>query len=417
MYIKRTARNVARQAWKNKGIIAAMLAASGGGPTYYGGIGPSGKATSSRSSTSSSKSRVRTKRKRKTKKNGGSVGHGTAWKKVKKVTLLRGKPNVNRKFKAKVEKVISYGKPFGEYCYMSDARLHQDVKNEWNVVAADNNAKAFEQFSMAQVWDAASIMFNDKVVSNSWDNDIAEGANHNVRYKQAIHVINSYTLFEFKSTSSHVVNIEMYICTPRSNVVTDLPHSLAEDTNVSMNTGYFYLNAAEAVTAGTFNAIQNEGSASYMWSQMHKEFTVQKVQLKFNPGEQKKHFLQGPKNYTYDGTKGILYNGTTPGVMKCQKYVWFRIINDPTVSGVSSGTTPTETIARWPSNYQGGVAMRQKRIIRVRCPDTLDADAFVDLAENRQNSYVIGQFCRIDALDVDQQVTVENPIAKATSDI
>lgn len=342
------------------------------------------------------------------------IGHGTAWKKKRKLKALRTAPRVGYKFKTKVQKVLNYDKPYGEYAYLSDVRLHQDTKNQWKAFATDNNAKNLEQFSMAQVWDAASILFNDKTPSNNWDNDITNGANHNVRYKQSIHIINSFTTFEFKSTSAHVVNVQMFICSPKQNAVSDLPSTLATQSSTGTVNQYWYLDNSEAPTAGTFDVVQNEGAAPYMWTNMFKEFNVEQVNFKFNPGEQKKYFLQGPKNYTMDGSKLAFSNGTTPGVSKVQKYVWFRVINDPTVSGVSSGSVATNTIARYPSNYRGGVAMRQKRIIRVRCPDTLDADAYADIAENRQNGYIIGQWNRIDPLDEDQQVIVNNPITTTT---
>lgn len=343
------------------------------------------------------------------------LGHGTAWKKVRKVKALNGRPKVNRKFKAKVDRCLDFDKPWGQYTYISDARLYQYIRDEWNECSTDNNGKLFEQFTPSQIWDAAGVLFNAKTLSNDWEFNQAVGAGNNPRYAQPIHVINSHTTFEFKSTSSHVITVEMYICSPKGNSVTATANDLVNSSENSINHMYYYLNSAAAVTAGTFDLMKNEGATSAMWTDLHKQYNVLKVTIKLNPGEHKKHFLQGPKNRTVDGTKYLNDAGTYLSTSRFQKTVFFRTINDPTVSDVNTGTTATNTIGRWPSNYRGGVAMRQKRVIRVRMPETTEGSSIALMSEQKQNTFKIGHWVRIDTKDADQQVCVDNPTVLANT--
>lgn len=344
------------------------------------------------------------------------LGHGQAFKKVKRVRAMNGRPKVGRKFKTKVEKVLDYGKPWGEYTYFSDQRLWQSVKDEYNFIENDNNGKKFDQFHPIQFWDAASVLFNEKALSNDWEANTSQGATNNIRYKQPLHVINSYTKFEFKSTSSHIVNVEMYICTPKGNVISEYPGSCVTDSKNDVNNAYYYLNPAFAPTAGTFDIARNEGSTSAMWSELYRQFTVVKVLFKFNPGEHKTHFLQGPKNFTIDGTKYANEAGTNLQTARFQRQIFFRVINDPTVNGVGGGAQ-TDCCARWASNIQGGVAMRQKRVIRVRLPDNTDFSTVAKAGDLKQNTIKIGHWCRTAVLDADQQVSIENPVVLANTSL
>ena len=367
--------------------------------------------SSPRSARSVTRTAVATKRKTARVR---SIGYGNAWKKVKRVKALNGRPKVGKKFRKKVEKVLDYDKPYGIYTYISDSRLWQQTRDEWCMSATDNNSKPWDQFTPIQIWDAASILWNEKSPSNNWEADTAQGATHNIRYKQPVHVMNSYTQFEFKSTSSHVVNVEMYICTPKCNEITDLPSTLVTNSANQVNNAYYYLNNANAVTAGTFNMMLNEGATNGFWSQLHKQFKVIKVTLKFNPGEHKKHFLQGPKNWTVDGTKYATDAGTSLGTARFQKQIFFRTINDPTVNGINGGAQ-TDCISRWPSNSQGGVAIRQKRVYRLRLPDNTEFNTLAKSGDLKQNTIKIGHWVRNSDHDVDQQVCVENPVTLANT--
>jgi len=339
-----------------------------------------------------------------------SVGAGTAWKKVKRVRAVRTAPKVGYKFKKKVQAVNDYDKPYGEYIYVSDQQISQTERDDWAEYSTDNLGNYFAQFTPYQIWDAASVLFNAKAAVPNWLFNVAQGVNGNVRYKQSLHVINSYTNFEFKSTSAHVVNIEMFICYPKSNNPSDYAINLALASKNGTNYDYAYLNESDVVTAGTYNLLTNQGTTAGMWGSLHREYKVVKVTLKFNPGEQKKHFLQGPKNMTIDGTKYTTSNNTLCLHAKFAPQVFFRVINDPTVNGIETGSTRQYNVSQWPSNIQGGVAMRQRRHIRVRLPENTDASNITTLSEERQNTIYIGRWTKRDTTDIDQQVLVQNPL-------
>jgi len=353
--------------------------------------------------------RTRTTRKRKVRTL-GEVGHGQAWKRTKRQKPLRPGPKVNKKFKRKVESVIDYGRPYGQYHYLSDQQLRQGTRDEYGYFSTDNNSIAFTHFTPYQIWDAASVCFNNKGLSNNPTADTAQGITHNVRYKQEIHVINSYVKMDFKSTSSHVVNIEMYVCYPKSNANIENVDAAIVGSGAQINSAYSYLNTSNAVTSGTFSNFANVCSTPAMWSQLYRDYKVTKTQFKFNPGEKKSHFLQGPKNFTVDGTMIGDDTNTLNTTAKWSPSVFFRVLNDATVNGVNTGTSATTCVSNWPSNYRGGVAFTQERVIRLRMPTTLDASSTVDTqAGNSQNTVIFGRWRRVHAYDEDQQVCVEQP--------
>lgn len=343
------------------------------------------------------------------------IGHGVAWKKVKRVKPTRSVPKVGYKFKKKVMKVIDYDKPFGEYRYYSDQQLRQTTKDRWNFYQNDNNGILFQHFTPLQFWDAASVCFNGKNPSKNWLGNITQSWSNNIRYKQTLHVVNSYVRYEFKSTSSHVVNIEMYICTPKMNTENQVmqPDLEVQDQTNMQQDSYWY-QAPNGSEGGRSIIFKNDfGVKSGDWSILLKDYHVEVVKLKFNPGEHKRHFIQGPKNFDIDGTKYAAPSGTDMQTYtKFSKHVFFRVVNDATVCG-SEGPIGNETVARWPSNYQGGIAMRQERIIRVRMPENTEQNpnSAVGYAESRQNTLRIGFWVKNNDGDVDQQVVVNNPIA------
>jgi len=350
-------------------------------------------------------------RKRVHRRMAGSIGSGTAWKKVKRIKATRTRPRVGYKFLKKVQAVNSYDKPYGEYIYISDQQLSQSTRDDWAEYSADNNGNYLTQFTPYQIWDAASVCFQGKPPKPNWMADIGQGVDSNIRYKQPIHVINSYTTFEFKSTSAHVVNVEMYICYPKSNFPTEYAINCALNSKNGKNNAFYGLSDTDVVTAATYNELTCNGTTSGMWQMLYREFKVTKVTMKFNPGEAKKHFLQGPKNYTVDGEKHTTAANQLNTHARFAPHVFFRVINDVTVCGVETGITRQYNCSQWFSNIQGGVAMRQRRHIRVRMPENTESSTLVEKAGEQQNTVIIGRWTKRDTTDVDQQVTVQNPLS------
>jgi hypothetical protein len=356
-----------------------------------------------------------------------TLGHGTAWKKVKRVRATRHVPKVGRKFKKKVDKVLNYEKPFGEYRYIADQQLRQVDKDLYTVYDKDNNQVDFDFFSPMRVWDAASICFNQKLATaNSCFTTVANGQGTNVRPHQTIHVANSYVEMEFKSTSSHVVNLEMYCCYPKSNQP-DLPSpwtNITAQTDMQGDTLY-YLDNAGNVQQSSVDFHRHIGTKNGDWSILHKNYRVVKVTFKFNPGEHKRHFLQGPKNFSIDGTKylNLVGNSAQANYGATAKFtcrLFFRVINDVTVSGQSDNAWRGHC-GQWPSNNIGGIALRYTYTTRTRLPEFTDAvgantTVFNDnLAHSRRNWIVIGNWTKKSEHDEDQQVLVENPIAVSSN--
>jgi len=349
-------------------------------------------------------------RRPKVRRLGGDVGHGQAWKRTKRQRPLRPGPRVNKRFKRKVETIIDYGKPYGQYHFLSDNQLRQVDRDTYGYYSTDNNAIGMTHFTPYQIWDAASVCFNNKAAHFNPTVDLAQGITHNVRYKQEIHIINSYVKMDFKSTSSHVVNIEMYVCYPKSNANVENVDDAIIGSGLQVNSTYSLLNTSNAVVSGTWSNFANILSTPAMWSQLYRDYKVTKTQFKFNPGEKKSHFLQGPKNFTVDGTTMGDNANTLNTAAKWSPSVFFRVLNDATVNGVTTGTTATTCVSQWPSNYRGGVAFTQERVIRLRMPTTLDAAVAIDTqAGNMQNTIVFGRWRRLHAYDEDQQVCVEQP--------
>lgn len=359
------------------------------------------------------KNKAPTKKKTKTKKkvSKGSADAGEAWKVSRKVRSRRTLQKVDKKLKKKIDAINDHDKPFGEYRYISDQQLRQQTKEEYNHFTVDNNGILFDQFTPMQIWDAASVCFNEKVGQPNFYAGVTQGWTNNIRYKQTVHVTNAYTKFEFKSTSSHVVNLEMYICTPRSNAVNQTVDGAVTNQTNAQNDFYFVQEVNGSISGRSIDFRRDLGVKPSDLSVLHRDYIVECVKFKFDPGEHKTHFLQGPKGLDIDGTKYAAPDGNSLyNYAKFAKFIFFKVINDQTVCG-GEGPAAIERVARFPSNYQGGLAMRQTRSITVRMPDTTDINSndVSTYAGIRQNMLRIGRFIRQNPNDVDQQVLVQNP--------
>lgn len=351
-----------------------------------------------------------------------TLGHGTAWAKAKRIKPTRVQPKVGRKFKKKVEKVLDYDKPFGEYRYIADQQLRQDTRDTFASFQTDNNGQFFDYFTPRSVWDAASILFNNKAASPFSRDNVATGfQGANVMYSQTIHVANSYVEFEFKSTSAHVINLEMYICQPKADVELAHPSDYIQDQTSMQGDRYFYQQPPGTYAERSMNFMNDIGSKSGDWSSLHRAYNVVKVQFKFNPGESKRYFLQGPKNFSIDGQKYTQDGGNSiRNYTKFMRTIFFRVMNDPTVCGQSDGVL-RQTVGQWNSNNVGGIALRYLYSVRTRLPDNIAGDTTnvgaynVSLVQQKRNQIMIGNWVKRYEQDVDQQVVVMNPIATAAN--
>jgi len=333
-----------------------------------------------------------------------SIGFGHTNRKKRMIKpWVKNLKGVSRGFKTKVEKVIAFSKNFGSHKYSADQQLKQDNLDEYNNVQTDRNGSFYTFFTPRQIWDRASILYLSKTATATSE----QTTTGNFLVDNKIHVIDSKVNFYFKSTSSHVVNIEMYVCTPKMNCdfsAYDIAQNAVTQTRQNYNMGTI-------------------GSDMDTLLELHKYFWVEKRTMKFNPGHSRSESIQGPRNKIYNGTEFInpgysIADGTNrftylPGKIGA-KSIWFRILNDITNSGTTGDPHS------WPSNAQGGVAMRYTLEYRIAPPANLlsstGAPFNISLGSQDMDENVvwINNWFQATGASVDQQVTVENPIATTT---
>jgi len=343
--------------------------------------------------------KTKTKKRSKGESRQGSfiqTGGYTATKSTKKIKLAVGQPlKLKKKFVKNVEKVINHTKNYGEYTYCSDIHLRQTTRDRYQYVGDDNNSEYLRHFTPRTVWDAASILFNAKAISYN-------GQNTNTGMLMPttkLNIINSYATYYFKSTSNHVVNVEMLICRPKNYKTDDtIIQQINDSTDDLRNISNSWL-------------YENPGFKLSSCTTLHKNWHVEVRRMKFLPGASSSQFVQGPTNKVYDGPKLITDNLAATSTANFNPlcagsvFVTFRIINDITVCGGDG----SETISAFPSSVIGGVACRQMVYTKMAAPE------LQYLTGTQGSAMAMGLFYKTDEQDVDQQVTYENPITTATN--
>lgn len=303
---------------------------------------------------------------------------------------------VNRKFKAKVDKAVTASGLWGEYRYTSQLSIQQTVHDQYAVQFASEVSPGFMplfMFTPAQLLDAYSVCWNNKLMAQNWTT-----ATNNVGVTQKLSVVNSWSNWFFKSTSQHVVNLEMYVFTAKCD----------QDKSDGTEQAQYHIAASYADFKGNFRYGGNAtvtldptkiGSTAADWIEIYKYFYVKKHVVKLLPGQSSSICVQGPKNKDYD-LSTMSANGTLKNMVKgLSKQVYFRIINDVTVSANAT----QGKVAAWQSNQQGGVACRFTTHYRLRPQVGLPAT----------NGNVVCSFFDGPTLDgqVDQQVEEMNPVS------
>jgi len=302
------------------------------------------------------------------------------------------KLKVNKKFAAKVNKVITHSKVFGRHSYITSLQLRQVNFDEYHYKDDDTNGHPLDFFTPLRLLDSASFLWNVK--SRNSDFYITAG---NFNDNTKLHVIDSYATFFFKSCSQHVVNIELYECTSKTTQ-DERPRELIIQSGTTFTADY-------SNPAGTFPmADVYLGTGPSHWVELYKHFNVKVTKMKFLPGESQSYFIQGPKNKIIDLTQftsdGVL-NRFAKGISKA---VYFRVINDPTIS---SGLE-NNYVHNYPSTSAGGVAVRYTAVTKLNPPPS---DMRVSGSQVTQTNTFRDCFWTQFPTGNDQQVTYQNPQA------
>lgn len=304
--------------------------------------------------------------------------------KSRKVHTIDRKPRINKKFMRKVQKVINYNEPYGKLTFVVNRQMRQDEVDKYKYYQEDQDGFLFQFGTPLDILNKHSILFNGKVLSTNVG--VLTG---NLQEKNKFPIKSYNVYWTFKSTSSHVVRIEMYTCTSKMDQDDSAQAQVAESYNSITSVA----DNAQGVTAPGLVI----GSHSEDWIELHRTYNVQKRVIVLQPGDNTtaKTTVFGMK--TYDMCK-TLDNGALKAYPKGCKSVFFRVLNDATVSATVAN------IHNWNSNSIGGVAVTCTQVYKCKpTADTTEANQKPTIKIYHANDQV--------GTSSDQQVAFQNPIA------
>ena len=372
-----------------KGVLAnAGLAAAAGVAERF--IGPSNKGFASYSKGAGTW----------TKKLGGRRRNFKS-RKVKAIGTVKPK-GITSKFISKVNKAVAFTGHWGLHTVTDQVQLRQITIDQWNIVSVNEMSIQMEFGTPNDILNSASVLYNAKTdVQNP---DTLTGNFPVAGLK--LEIVDYKVDFFFKSTSSHVVNIELYECTAKSKVLAafNVYSYVTNSYNGDYNDLLYQQDAAFAVTNRTMSA-NDLNSTAKEWTELLKEYSVKKRVIKLQPGDHTTHSIRVFGSKVLDYSNECLENAGVCASMKGTKCIFFRIINDPTVSA------GTGQIHAFPSSAQGGVACRYTKSIRIKPPAPMNLTL-----SNYRNQNIIrrAEWFRVDGASTDQQVVINNPINSTT---
>jgi len=326
---------------------------------------------------------------------------------VKPLGYLKPK-GVTKKFIKKVVKSLDYNKNWGLYISRHNLRLSQNVIDVFNMQYTDERGRNLNFGSPLELLHDASVLFYSKADSDDYsvttNNIVATGLKFNI--------ISYDVKWFFKSTSSHVVNIEMYECYAKDDSASfESVNSLVNNSyNDAYNDSYLVMNAAGNMVAQTCSASDSTAKACE-WVELYKKYNVKCRRIKLNPGDHTTHYTKVYSNKFMDYSNMAIDNGQVSQISKGMCQVFFRVINDATVSA----SLGTGLIHQWFSNQQGGVAATFERRMRMAALPYQGSTSTNYRAQNSlkrasftfNNTFATGQ--------QDQQVLYNNPISGANT--
>lgn len=304
-----------------------------------------------------------------------------------------------RKFNAKVMDALKSTKSYGEYIYQSCLQLRQDIRDRYGVRYTDFNGRLVTVGDLRACADAYSVCFNSKAMGNDF-RVLTNNVDKNTTFSTAFENLSMF----FKSTSTHVVNIEIYECIAKMNMLDAMnPQAMvAQSFNDYVNRWAATNPSAE----GSFGP-DALGCQSRHMTSLFQYFTVKVHKVKLLPGASSSLTFKR-KGKVWDQSKHLDTLDNITAISKGASYFFFRTLNDPTVSGNPDvGVEPS--CQHWPSNTQGGVACRYTRTIRV-VPNNLAPSTVV---QQERPAVVIANWINSVATQTDQQVVYQAPFKLA----
>ena len=300
-----------------------------------------------------------------------SVSHSAAVHHVAKRQAAPKPTMAAKRFEKRVLKVLKEPSATGKYTQTVTQFLYQENYNLYSLYFQDAGNTAggglcdLEFFSPRMFKDAEAVLFNGKVATfNSWAVDVAEGAAHNFPAQQSTKINGSSATFRFKNVSEHKMIVEMYVCKGKGGGT----HPLTDWEKCLLGSGKYVVNGVTTAPApGSLIRgihVHMDGLPNF-----DKIWNVEKVVMKFEPGEEAFHILKGPRGYVMKGsnklTPNVVAQGNdspstpvwiNPGEPGGGSYVFFRVLNNLGVVSSTSGSTirGQYTSVCHPANSWGG---------------------------------------------------------------
>jgi len=329
-------------------------------------------------------------------------------RKSKRLKVINSKlpKGVTKKFHKKVQKSVNFTKNWGKYTSNHYVQLRQTIVDAAATYFVDDRGYPFYYGGPHDILHMTSTLFNQKTDS---DNILELTGNLDDRMKYNIK--SYYVNMFFKSTSSHVVNIDIYECAVKKSFteinttygpLNYINNSYAED----YNDVFTNLSNPSGITC----SLNNLNASPKEWVELHKHFNVKRHQIKLQPGDYHSKSFKICGDTVYDLSKmqenSALYWICAPG-----KFFFFRVHNDPTCSTTTNENplagTNAGDVHHWPSNTIGGVACRIVKNMNMSAPPAPSGGINNFLAFNavRRSEW---QNTITDAAD--QQVVFQNPL-------
>lgn len=219
----------------------------------------------------------------------------------KKLSMKRKRSvKVSPKLRKKIKKVIDGSglKGMTQEIETNSIRL-LDASDNLQIVndttSMNNVTRTDPHFSNLKLMDALSVLWNEKALAQTK----TETGNFD-KLKAKFTVINSYAINRYRNNTQRKFYVTIMDVRPKSTSVQGDPLGVwgAELTNEAANQG-------PNQNTTNFNQLYLTPTMS---PGFNKLFTVEYTKVEIGPGGEYKHYIQGPKNWEYNGMKS--FNGS-----------------------------------------------------------------------------------------------------------